>query len=153
MGPIGCEEPGTSTPHLGVWEDRDGTTSSNIWGISLTYAAAVTKETIEFNLVINFKGVVQLLVLCGGLEDSQKFLSNALGQKKQVLLPNLFSSCNHPTLCHQNENVVKHFLAEMLSVAEKPFKPYKPKGSCDHELDSLFQGFVVSSCFSLSKPE
>lgn len=66
MGPIGREEPGTSTLHLGVWEDRDGTTSSNIWGISLTYTAAVTKEMIEFNLVINFKGVVQLLVLCGG---------------------------------------------------------------------------------------
>lgn len=114
-----------------MWQDRDGTTSSKFWGIFLTYTAAVTKEMIEFNLVINFKGVVQLLVLCGRLEDSQKFLSNALGQKKQVLLPNLFSSYNHPTLCHQNDNAVKHFLAEMLSVAEKPFKPYKPKGSCD----------------------
>lgn len=85
---------------------------------------------IEFNLVINFKGGVQLLVLCGGLEDSQKFLSNALRQKKQVLLPNLCSSYNHPMLCHQNDNVLKHFLTEMLSGAEKPLKPYKPKGSC-----------------------
>lgn len=86
---------------------------------------------IKFNLVINFKGVVQLLVLCEGLEDSQKSLSNALGQKKQVLLPNLFSNYNHPMLCHQNDNVLKHFLAEMLSVAEKPLNPYKLKDSCD----------------------
>lgn len=115
---------------------------------------------IKFNLVIDFKGVVQLLVLCGGLEDSQKFLSNALGQKQQVLLPNLFCSYKHTILCHQNNNVLKHFLHEMLSVAEKPLNPYKPKGTsvpvirqAGHELNYLFQGFVVSSCFSLPKPE
>lgn len=70
----------------GVWEDRDWITSSKFGGISLTYTAAVTKEMTEFKLVINFKGVVQLLVLCGWLKDRQKFLSNALGQQKQVFI-------------------------------------------------------------------
>lgn len=79
MGPAGTWDINSA---LGVWEGRDGTTSRRFEGISLTFTAAVTKEMIEFYLVINFKGFVQLLVVCGGLGDSQKSLSNALGQKK-----------------------------------------------------------------------
>lgn len=125
IGPIGTWD---INPTPGVWEDRDWITSSKFWGISLTYTAAVTKQMVEFKLVINFKGVVQLLVLCGQLEDRQKFLSNALGQKKQVLLPNLFSSYNHPMLCHQNDNVLKHFFVWSVVCGWKVIKSLQTQG-------------------------
>lgn len=53
------------------------------------------------------------------------------GTEKTGFIANLFCSYKYTMLCHQNDNVLKHFLPEMLSMGEKPLNPYKPKGSCD----------------------
>lgn len=40
----------------------------------------------------------------GRAAHDEKFLSNVLGQEKEVLLQNRSSGCKHPILCHQNDH-------------------------------------------------